>query len=194
MSRGRGRGNGKFGQKQGIDIIQINDSTFRRNRDAQTNSYVSSINNDMSAIDNALTNEYHSLMTMLKTSQSYLRPPLPPKDIERYSDKYIKEKPVKRSAQLTHITTDMSFFPPELHSVIDKTKTKKVKAVNQDFLKLLKDIKDDDKSGDEDEAEEEEAEEEEYIDEDELDGDYADNYFDNGEMDDDDDGGDENYF
>ncbi|ORX89590.1 hypothetical protein K493DRAFT_305633 [Basidiobolus meristosporus CBS 931.73] len=154
----------------------------------------------------------------LKESPFYLELPPPPKDIERYSDRYQHRSTSKE--HLSSVIADLSFFPEELHSAVDKTKTvKKPKKVNfnvdlEALNSLEKEEQDDGKvrpmlhfsneaihsysclagkqNADEEEGAEGEDNEEAYDEEEDFEEetDYVDSYFDNGEGDeyDDDDG------
>ncbi|KAJ2434864.1 hypothetical protein GGF42_009154 [Coemansia sp. RSA 2424] len=145
----------------------------------------------------------------MRSSVFCLQPPAPPRDIERYSDRYFK---AATRQSLKGLKTDLSLFPDELHQELLKKRTKRVKAVvdsGDGLLDALKGAKDDDdedgagagdKSGgsDAEKSDKEDGDEElgdEDDEEDEEEGnDYLDSYFDNGEEDDmgdidDDDGG-----
>ncbi|KAK9712070.1 hypothetical protein K7432_007394 [Basidiobolus ranarum] len=134
----------------------------------------------------------------LKESPFYLELPPPPKDIERYSDRYQRHNSSKE--HLSSVITDLSFFPEELHVAFDKTKTaKKRKTVNfnmdlETLNSLEKEEQDDGKKADDEEAAEGEDNEEINDEEEDFEEetDYVDSYFDNGEGDeyeDDDDSG-----
>ncbi|KAI8336572.1 DNA-directed RNA polymerase III, subunit Rpc31 [Chlamydoabsidia padenii] len=59
----------------------------------------------------------------IKNSPFYLTVPPPPKDIERYSDRYKQTDQNKR--KLRDIQTDLDMFPEELQSILDPSKAKK---------------------------------------------------------------------
>ncbi|KAJ1781501.1 hypothetical protein LPJ59_007038 [Coemansia sp. RSA 2399] len=146
----------------------------------------------------------------VKSSVFYLHLPPPPRDVERYSDRYFKNQ---GSGYVQHplkgLQTNVDLFPEELHTVLLKKRVKRTRVQadgEDDLLEVLKKTKDDDgdddaedgdkdkekKDGesDDDDGVEGEIEEEEE----EEENDYMDSYFDNGEEDDmgdadDDDGG-----
>ncbi|KAJ2554667.1 hypothetical protein EV175_002516 [Coemansia sp. RSA 1933] len=151
----------------------------------------------------------------VRSSAFYLRLPPPPRDVERYSDRYFKNQ---GSGYVQHplkgLQTNVDLFPEELHAVVLKKRVKRTRVQadgEDDLLEVLKKAKDDDDDGDgdgdaedgdkekgkekkegqsDDDGVEGEIEEEEE----EEENDYMDSYFDNGEEDDmgdmdDDDGG-----
>ncbi|KAI9307601.1 DNA-directed RNA polymerase III, subunit Rpc31 [Cunninghamella echinulata] len=144
-----------------------------------------------------------SYIGKIKSSPFYLTEPPPPRDIERYSDRY--KQPDINKRKLRDIQTDLDMFPEELHSILDPTKAKKKRkqVMQDDFGKIealldnANEDKEDDEEGGENQGSDAEEEEEDY-DEEELvdDNDYGQNYFDNGEDDGDDgdDGDGEGYY
>ncbi|KAJ2904134.1 hypothetical protein GGI21_004333, partial [Coemansia aciculifera] len=138
-------------------------------------------------------------------------PPAPPRDVERYSDRYFKADTRRQQQSLRGLKTDLSLFPEELHrSLLGKTKSLRKKTAvdnGDDLMDALKGAKDDDEDGDgksdggsdaektdkEGDGDEELGDDDDEEDEEEG-NDYLDSYFDNGEEDDmgdvdDDDGG-----
>ncbi|KAI8100055.1 DNA-directed RNA polymerase III, subunit Rpc31 [Halteromyces radiatus] len=141
----------------------------------------------------------------IKNSPFYLTVPPPPKDIERYSDRYKQTNHNKR--KLRDIKTNLDMFPEELQSILDPSKTKKKRKqqARDDFgqieellNKANEDKEDEEEDGEKAAGSDAEVEEEEYEDEEDLvdDNDYGQNYFDNGEDDGDgdDDGDGEVYY
>jgi len=133
----------------------------------------------------------------LKASAFYLRPPPPPKDIERYSDRY--KAGLDKPPSLQTITSNTSFFPEELHSILDPKKRVRARRDNYDQANVMRDLEaltneaenggaagDEEDEDAEKEGQGSEAEEEDYEDEEDLvdENDYGQNYFDNGEADD----------
>ncbi|CAO3609405.1 unnamed protein product [Cunninghamella blakesleeana] len=59
----------------------------------------------------------------VKDSPFYLTEPPPPRDIERYSDRY--KQPIINKRKLRDIQTDLDMFPEELHSILEPAKAKK---------------------------------------------------------------------
>ncbi|KAJ2358856.1 hypothetical protein IWW50_000299 [Coemansia erecta] len=138
----------------------------------------------------ALMNAYKMDM---RASVFYLQAPPPPRDIERYSDRFAKGT---KHESLKDIQTDIALFPEELQSTVSRRKIKrtKVAADADDVLKLLDKVRDE--SGDEEDEEgekkkkdgENSEDDEERLAEDEEEeeeeNDYMATYFDNGEDDD----------
>jgi len=201
MSRG-GRGRGRGGTSQGgnpafgqfgslasgdLNLLQeLGMGLSATPNSSRKSIFFSEDNLQFSKEDISRTSDYRTLLRAMVDSPSYLRPPPPPRDIERYSDKYISASLDKgHNDSLTHITTSLEYFPSELHSVVDRTRARRVKAVKVDILKQLNKISEEaDKVKAEESSEAEEEDMEDIYDEDdELDGDYGDNYFDPGEND-----------
>ncbi|KAJ1927540.1 hypothetical protein IWQ60_002844 [Tieghemiomyces parasiticus] len=138
----------------------------------------------------------------LQQTPFYLVPPPPPKEIERYSDKYFHNTvPAATVGKLYQANLDSGFFPPELHGVVDRAQAKKglgdvrkrTTNVDLDALDALDgEDGEGDKDGEKGEGDDEEGPEEELDDEEhEEENDYMDTYFDNGEGDDEIDDGDD---
>ncbi|KAJ1834690.1 hypothetical protein LPJ63_001740 [Coemansia sp. RSA 2711] len=199
MSRGRGRGRGG-GQRREISGLQ-SELTGVNLPDPPPELFPKF---DVPAVRSTTTEEKHinALMnkfrTDIKASVFYLQPPSPPREIERYSDRYFTGA---KEASLKDVKTDLLLFPEELQQVLSKRKIKRAKATaesSEDVLKMLDKVKDSEGKEGEKEGEEEASDEgEELVEEedDEEENDYMDTYFDNGEgddigdMDDDDEGG-----
>ncbi|KAJ1668162.1 hypothetical protein IW140_000672 [Coemansia sp. RSA 1813] len=149
----------------------------------------------------------HEFREEVKSSMFYLHLPPPPRDVERYSDRYFKSQ---GSGYVQHplkgLRTNVDLFPEELHTVILKKRVKRTRAQvdgGDDILEALKKTKDDDdddaEDGDKDKEKKDGESDDDGIDgeieeEEEEENDYMDSYFDNGEEDDmgdadDDDGG-----
>ncbi|KAJ2163117.1 hypothetical protein GGF46_000046 [Coemansia sp. RSA 552] len=149
------------------------------------------------------------LRSDMQASMFYLQPPPPPRDIERYSDRYFNQGGHGRHS-LRDLKTDVDLFPEELQPVLAKKRSgrrgpKSQRQQPDDIMDLLKDARDSDsddqadgvkkKAGsDEEGSEVGDAELVENEEDEEEGNDYLDTYFDNGEDDDmgdldDDDGG-----
>ncbi|ORX44589.1 hypothetical protein DM01DRAFT_1411263 [Hesseltinella vesiculosa] len=140
-------------------------------------------------------------LDQIRDTPFYLTVPPPPKDIERYSDKY---KVVKKKRHLRDIQTDLDMFPEELQSIVDPSKGKKkrrtgdVDAFGQIEALLANATEEKDEDGEEKQGSDVELDDDENFDDEEDmvdDNDYGQNYFDNGEDDDvDDDDGEADYY
>ncbi|KAJ1902024.1 hypothetical protein LPJ66_000348 [Kickxella alabastrina] len=201
MSRGRGRGNGGRREMSGLHTELMRSTKFGKTDATAAQplfpEYEFQPNRAPSKEEANVARLMEEFQQEVRSSVFYLKPPLSPPDVERYSDRYLKADEAPKS--LKELKTDIHLFPEELHSVLLKKRTKKARAAvddNASVMAALRNAKDDDsdsdKSGKEDDEELElEGEEEE----DEEEGnDYMDSYFDNGEEDDggdidDDDGG-----
>ncbi|KAJ2402933.1 hypothetical protein GGI23_000357 [Coemansia sp. RSA 2559] len=145
----------------------------------------------------------------VKSSVFYLHLPPPPRDVERYSDRYFKNQ---GSDYVQHplkgLQTNVDLFPEELHTVLLKKRVKRTRVQvdgEDDLLEVLKKTKDDDGDDDAEEGDKDKEKKDGESDDDGIEGeieeeeeeeenDYMDSYFDNGEEDDmgdvdDDDGG-----
>ncbi|CAO3626135.1 unnamed protein product [Cunninghamella echinulata] len=188
FGRGGGRGGGAAGRNSGAQQLL----SFDLLRDVGVN-----------GLFNVQTALFPEMEVPIKSSPFYLTEPPPPRDIERYSDRY--KQPDKNKRKLRDIQTDLDMFPEELHSILDSTKAKKKRkqVMQDDFGKIealldnANEDKEEDEEGGENQGSDAEEEEEDY-DEEELvdDNDYGQNYFDNGEDDGDDgdDGDGEGYY
>ncbi|KAJ2328670.1 hypothetical protein GGI00_004136 [Coemansia sp. RSA 2681] len=213
MSRGRGRGGD--GNRREISALQtelLGKSIFNKNGEKSNGfpDYDVVAGRTPTAEEKHVADLMEKFRSEMQSSVFCLQPPAPPRDIERYSDRYFK---AATRQSLKGLKTDLSLFPDELHQELLKKRTKRVKAVvdsGDGLLDALKGAKDDDdedgaggagdKSGgsDAEKSDKEDGDEElgdEDDEEDEEEGnDYLDSYFDNGEEDDmgdidDDDGG-----
>ncbi|KAJ1957528.1 hypothetical protein EC988_000784 [Linderina pennispora] len=126
----------------------------------------------------------------LVTSMFYLQPPAPPRDIERFSDRFYTTD-ANRNPSLRTLKTSLDLFPDELHNVVSvKKRSKKSKSSGDggdgllDALNGAKDDDDDDEDSEKKEGEEDEEMEEIAEEDEEEENDYMDSYFDNGEADD----------
>ncbi|PWA00066.1 hypothetical protein BB558_003886 [Smittium angustum] len=89
---------------------------------------------------------YKQYILDLKKSEFYLESKPPEKDVERYSDKYFLDSDKKRN--IAQISTNLQFFPEELHIALGKgnpTKRKKnTSSKEQDLLQTIgENVKDD---------------------------------------------------
>ncbi|RKP06729.1 DNA-directed RNA polymerase III, subunit Rpc31 [Thamnocephalis sphaerospora] len=139
---------------------------------------------------------HDDILDELRQSAFYLEPPVPGRDIARYSDKYLRNE--VRRPKLRSIATDLDFFPEELHRTLDPTrKGNAQRTVEQDLSLAFEKIEregGEDESGEEekasdtgagDEAQEGEQDEQDQdaVYDDDEDDDYNEEYFDNGEND-----------
>ncbi|KAI8323095.1 hypothetical protein GQ54DRAFT_117529 [Martensiomyces pterosporus] len=211
MSRGRGRGRGEGGARREMSALQtelLGKSIFSKNED-DTNGYPEyemPISKPPTEEERHIAQLLGQFQAELRASVFCLQQPAPPKEIERYSDRYFKagqNGTSKGSRSLKGLKTNAALFPEELHSAILKKKTKKTRSEvdNRDgLLEALEGAKDEDEDEDEEKkGEDEEVAEEEIEEEDEEENDYMDSYFDNGEADDmgdmdDDEGGGGDYY
>ncbi|KAI9295653.1 hypothetical protein K502DRAFT_209308 [Neoconidiobolus thromboides FSU 785] len=202
---GRGRGGGRvgtnpaFGQFATGDNINLMQEAGAYNQVGPPEKYplFEDLPNrlELNEKNKKLTRDYRAILREFKASPSYLKTPSRTQKIERYSDKYsTRELEYDPKALLTHITTDLCYFPSELHSVVDKTKTKIFKSYKIDYMKRIDALENNTDNQEEEEEVEPEEDGEVYNEDDEIEGDYGENYFDNGENDYDDYGNDEPYY
>lgn len=135
-----------------------------------------------------------ALSAYMRCSPFFLAPPDKSSlKIDRYSDKYLAHlKRAEGTGKILAITTDLSFFPEELHSVYDPEKAKRMASRSQavpqqpsfgDALAKLKDLESKESEAKDASDEDGEGEDEVVYDEEEFEDetDYNLNYFDNGE-------------
>ncbi|KAI9595159.1 DNA-directed RNA polymerase III, subunit Rpc31 [Syncephalis fuscata] len=202
MSRGRGRGRGggagRGGGPMGFSGLQSEIqgvSLFPTEPVATFPEITLPIPRKLTTEEEAILQQQDELLETIRQSAFYITVPLPSKDIERYSDKYLTLG--NQRAKLRSIQTDLDFFPEELHRVLDPSKKGNTqRKVEMDlaatFERIEQQAKDGDQDDDADEGEREGADrpdddgeddgvvDAEYEDEDD---DYAQQYFDNGEGD-----------
>ncbi|KAI9501779.1 hypothetical protein GGI25_005424 [Coemansia spiralis] len=217
MSTGRGRGRGRGrgwgdGARREMSALQtelIGKSLFNKTEEKSSDFP----DHEVTAGRASTEEERHIAELMeqfheeIKASVFYLHLPPPPRDVERYSDRYFKKRTTYMQHPLKGLRTNIELFPEELQSVLLRKKVKRTRAEvdgNDELLEVLKKAKDDeddeeekDKKGSDDEDQDIEGELEEE--EEEEENDYMDTYFDNGEEDDigdidDDDGGGGDYY
>ncbi|KAJ2756317.1 hypothetical protein H4S06_003313 [Coemansia sp. BCRC 34490] len=208
MSRGRGRGwgNGTRREMSALQTELLGKSLFSKNDEASGDfpEYEVPAGRGSTKEERHIAELAHKFREDVRASVFYLHLPPPPRDVERYSDRYFKgqgggyvQHPLKG------LQTDINLFPEELQSVVLKKRVKRTRKQADgggELLEVLKKTKDDD--GDDDDDEEEDGDKEkkkkkkddesddEAVDgeleeeEEEEENDYMDTYFDNGEEDD----------
>ncbi|RKP25381.1 DNA-directed RNA polymerase III, subunit Rpc31 [Syncephalis pseudoplumigaleata] len=204
--RGRGRGGGGAGRGGGMAFTGLQSeiqgvSLFPTEPVATFPEIALPIPRKLTTEEEAILQHQDKMLTILHDSAFYLTAPPPPKDIERYSDKYLVTS--QQRPKLRSVRTDLNFFPDELHRILDPAKKGNVqRKVDLDlaatFERIERQALDEDKEGDEgDEAKEggdvrqgrrdgDEDEDDGVVDaeyEDEDDDYDAQQYFDNGEGD-----------
>ncbi|KAJ1951593.1 hypothetical protein FBU59_000068 [Linderina macrospora] len=190
MSRGRGRGRG--GARREMSALQtelIGKSLFSKVDEESSvfPEYDVAPGKPPSKEETHIAQLLASYRQTLTTSMFYLQPPAPPRDIERFSDRFYTAD-ANRNPSLRTLKTNLELFPDELHNVISaKKRVKKGKGTgdgSNGLLDALNGAKDDDEDEEKKEGEDDEEMEEVVEEEEEEENDYMDSYFDNGEADD----------
>ncbi|KAK3827555.1 MAG: DNA-directed RNA polymerase III, subunit Rpc31 [Benniella sp.] len=197
MSRGGGRGGGRGRGGAGAVIPMFGpdavQATFKNPGDTYPDIIVP-VARHSADDEETMYSAIKRLKDALYASPYYLTEPKAPSSIIRYTDRYHQDKAALRP-KLQSIKTSKTFFPDELHSILDPKAVRKLKTVKRKVdLSRLDDNEDEKEDEEEIDPEtglpkktaegEEEVEEEDLEDEEDDEGnDYGESYFDNGEND-----------
>ncbi|ORX68207.1 hypothetical protein DL89DRAFT_294129 [Linderina pennispora] len=119
MSRGGGRGRGR-GTRREMSALQtelIGKSLFSKVDDESSvfPEYDVSTGKPPSREETHIAQLLSSYRQTLVTSMFYLQPPAPPRDIERFSDRFYTTD-ANRNPSLRTLKTSLDLFPDELHN------------------------------------------------------------------------------